>query len=187
MPQKELIFYCPVNADTGSNESAKNKILNTKEEDDFSPLCIELQGANLINLGREFLFWRKRVKEITYRHSASEKAFVIFSRLKEEKYFRDSDIIPPILWPKGELESLKVSWETDTLPEKTVNLEELYSRIPSQVSGGFAKFLQMLYKINPAKDKVILTGDVPPYLFLLTLDWFATGSKAIFYHNEQLV
>jgi hypothetical protein len=175
MQQKELISYFLV--DTNSADSI-TPLAQTEDVDGFLPLCIELQGADLLRLGKAFLFWRTKALEIIYRPQSTQKAMVIFSRLSEEEYFREADIIPPVLWPEQKLVALKESWKSDLEKAIKINLES---------ESTLDKFLEKLYAINPTKDKVVFEGVVQPYLFLLALDWFANSADSIWYHDERFL
>jgi hypothetical protein len=184
MKQKELISYRVVEGDTGKNAITS---ADTFSSDDFSPPGIELRGSDVRMLGQNFLFWRPKTMEIAYRQDQSKRAMVIFSRLDGEEYSRSEDVLGPALWPDEELENFARERKKDHQKEVTIDLDALMKQSSSENGSYLIPFLRQIYMIHPEKEKVMLEGAVAPFLFLLVLDWFASKSKTILYHNEPLL
>ncbi len=184
MRQKELIDYRIIHA--GDPQEESRAYPEDEFETKFAPLGVELRGVDLLALSKLFLFWREKTGEIVYRQHPKGRALVIFSRLDPDRYFRSEDILPPAWWPESELirlEGLRADdhaaelvWELGTITKSLKDAEMPVS-----------DFLSRLYSVNPRKERIVLEGQISPYLLLMALDWFAGEAKSVTYNTEKQV
>ena len=187
MKHKELTAYQIIREGDESTRA-----FQTDTEETGASVGIELQGNDCLSLGRSFLFWFWKTSEIVYRQDNSKKAFLIFSRLSGDSYFRADDVLGPIIWSDQELQKFSDEQTRDAQQEITIQLDTLLNESRDRsgahaASISIADFLRKIYAIHPKKELVRLEGVIPPYLFLLVLDWFAGESRHILYQNESLL
>ena len=184
MKQKELIEYKKVDlADANSVYLADEYVQ-----------AIELFGhGDVFKLAEVFLFWKNKVREITYRFDAESKALVVFSLLEDEDYVRSIDVLQPIRWREDDLEVFLSHQRNDTeeiividLSQYTLSQNTQDAHADQSEKMSLIDFLRYLYAINPRKKRIELQGDTHPFLLLIILDWFCGHGGEIFYNNQRL-
>jgi hypothetical protein len=180
MKQKELIRYSVVDVSAYKDNAEKAASFE----------AIELRGGgSLREIGEAFLFWRSKTREIVYRATAHAKAFTVFSLLDSDAFLRTLDVLNCPRWSDDDLESFATEQSKDTRKEIRIDMG-LWGKSQDKNEGdemSVSAFLRDLYSINPYKDRVDVIGSAYPFLFLLTLDWFASKSKEIVYNNQHLI
>ena len=181
MKQKELIQYDVVDVSEYGNAAEKEASFHE---------AIELRGGgNPREIGEAFLFWRSKTREIVYRATADTKAFTIFSLLDSDVFLRTSDVLPGPRWSDDDLESFSMRQSEDRQKEIRIDMDE-WGKSKNRNENeepSISTFLRNLYAVNPRKNRVELIGSVHPFLFLLTLDWFASQSEEISHDNQRLL
>lgn len=153
--------------------------------------AIELRGGkNLGEIGREFLYWRNRVQEITHRQTVDAKAIVVFSRADSAEYMHFPSVLGPVKWTDDQMKELEIQRNADVTVDIDIDLEKEYRSVlekEEKLAPGMVLFLEKVYSINPGKERVDLRGEIHPFLFLMTLDWFADQARSVYYENTQLI
>ena len=155
---------------------------NTEEADAEEEFLrgVELTGEETSLLASDFLMWRAKTEEIVYRRQGSSRCFVVFSRLDEERFLRPEGVFGPLTFSESDLEELEKKQLIDDAKEVVLSRESMGFSPEGEIDArSLQDALFRLYATNPRKKIVTLDEELPPYFFLMALDWFVGKAHAI--------
>lgn len=153
---------------------------------------IELRGeAPSIFMIELFTQLRAVALEIIYRPNTSQQAILVWTTLGDE-FLRSQDVLDPAKhWSNKDMHAFEQQWDNDPYKQIQIDLYEIWNA-PDHERGAedsqekFWQFLKRVYSINPAKERVVITGAASIITLLYTYNWFLSGGAQHIEYNPQV-
>ncbi len=156
----------------------------------ISSEAVELCGdAPLLFMMPLFAAVKNIAAACTYRNTDTAPATLLYSLMDTGACIQPLDVILPTEWTKDELLSFVAAQDVDKKNGECVMLlHEIWDEAGMSGSGDRLRaFLTILYQSSPYKEHVMLRGVCPTLPALLAFDWFAVGSKSVWYEDSILM
>lgn len=150
---------------------------------------IELRGASLTVFDVLVAVRASRVAtELIWRKDASAPAYLLQTLLDETETIRPSFVAAGWVWDEQEHEDMERRRASDTRRDITLDLARLWHRHSSRDGQEQHKAcLTEVYAIEPRKDRIALSGEVPLSFAFPVWQWFAGRAETVTYDHMKIV